>query len=464
MQQLQIILSKLKPNDKQKAFFSAIGRHIAYGGARGGGKSWAMRIKFILLAIQYPNLRLLLLRRTLPELRENHILPMQQVLWGVSTYRDSEKAFVFPNGSRIKLGYCDAESDVFQYQGQEYDVIGLEEATHFSESQKDFLTTCNRSTRTDFKPRMYYTSNPGGVGHAWFKRLFIDREYRGSEKTEDYIFISARVYDNTVLMESNPEYIQTLQNLPEDLRRAHLEGDWDALAGQMFSEFRKEKHVIKPFEIPKEWKRFRSIDFGYNDYTAVYWYALHDRHIYCYRELHVRQLTASDLANKIRDMSKDEVIAYTTASPDMWQKRGWAQTLNDPIHGESIAETFNKCGVPLQPADNSRIIGWQRVHEYFKNAPDGLPYLQITDNCINLIKHIPMLCYDENKPEDAATEPHEITDTCDSLRYGLMSRPRPTEPMTGIDTKHWTKDMWEDYNRASKNDKIILLKKWGKVK
>ena len=141
-------------------------KHICYGGARGGGKSYAMRMKFVLLCFTYPNFKALLLRRTFGELRENHIVPLQELLNGICTYRDSEKVFIFPNGSRLKMGYCDREADVLQYQGQEYDVIGMEEATHFTEYQRNMLTACNRSTRRDFKPRMYYTCNPGGVGYA----------------------------------------------------------------------------------------------------------------------------------------------------------------------------------------------------------------------------------------------------------------------------------------------------------
>ena len=188
------------PNPKQELFFLASARHIAYGGARGGGKSWGMRRKFVLLAFRYAGLNLLLLRRTLPELNENHVLPLQKELYGAVTYQATQRAFLFPNGSRIKLGYCDQEKDVYQYQGQEYDVIGMEEATHFTESQMTFLTTCNRSVRTDFSPRMYYTCNPGGVGHEWVKRLFIDRRYGPGERPEDYAFIPAQVYDNPVLL------------------------------------------------------------------------------------------------------------------------------------------------------------------------------------------------------------------------------------------------------------------------
>jgi phage terminase large subunit len=279
----KLIASLTKINDKQLLFFDAEARHIAYGGARGGGKSWAMRMKFILLAYKHPGLKLLLLRRTLPELRENHVLPMQSILFGFATYKDSEKAFVFPNGSRIKLGYCDNEADVYQYQGQEYDVIGMEEATHFSDDMRIFFTTCNRSTRTDFKPRMYYTSNPGGTGHQWFKRLFIDRDYQNKERAEDYIFIPAQVYDNDVLMQSNPEYIEALENLPEDMRKAHLYGDWNVFAGQYFTEFRREIHVIDPFVIPDHWNRYIALDYGL-DMLAAYWYAIDTQNnIYCYK-------------------------------------------------------------------------------------------------------------------------------------------------------------------------------------
>ena len=231
------------PNPKQAAFFLSSARHTAYGGARGGGKSWAMRRKFVLLAFRYEGLQLLLLRRTLPELTENHVRPLLQELNGVARYNQSQRCFLFPNGSRIKLGYCDLEKDVYQYQGQEYDVIGLEEATHFTESQMQFLTTCNRSVRRDFSPRMYYTCNPGGVGHGWVKRLFLDRQYREGETPADYRFIPARLTDNPVLMERDPGYRKSLLSLPEHLRRAYLEGDWDVLQGQYFPEFRRDIHV-----------------------------------------------------------------------------------------------------------------------------------------------------------------------------------------------------------------------------
>ncbi|MBR0426217.1 MAG: phage terminase large subunit [Clostridia bacterium] len=411
------------PNPKQQAFFLAKARHIAYGGARGGGKSWAMRRKFVLLAFRYDRLELLLLRRTLPELMENHVRPLLAELSGAATYHATRREFLFPNGSRIKLGYCDKESDVYQYQGQEYDVVGLEEATHFSEAQMQFLTTCNRSVRSDFSPRMYYTMNPGGVGHAWVKRLFIDRDYRNAERAEDYVFIPARLTDNPILLKHNPGYVTTLKNLPEHLRKAHLDGDWDALAGQYFPEFSRDRHVVSPFSIPQSWRRFRAMDWGYNDPCCVLWFAAApDGKLIVYRELYLRQTLSSEIAKRVHALSEGESIAYTAASPDAWQQRGLGG-----LEGQTIAEVFARNGVPLLPADNARIPGWQRVREALALRSDGTPGLTLFSSCQNLIRTLPLLTYDAHNVEDvsAYAEDH----AAEALRYGLMSRPHPSRPV-----------------------------------
>lgn len=417
-------------NPKQKLFFEAKAPHIAYGGARAGGKSWAMRVKFVLLAMRYPNLKILLLRRTLTELKGNHLDALLDLLSpainkGHIQYSVTNHEFKFWNGSFIRLGYCEAEKDVYRYQGHEYDIIGLEEATQFTETQMQFLTTCNRSTRADFAPRMYYTCNPGGVGHNWVKRLFIDKEYRQYEKPEDYIFIPANIYDNKILLETRPEYLTALQNLPDDLRRAHLEGDWDALMGQFFREFRRGRHVCEPFEIPGYWRRFRAIDWGYNDPCCVLWFAIsHDKRIYVYDEIYQNQTLANDMAPLIKYKTSDDKVSYTVASPDMWAKRGTLLKTEGGQTGESISDVFQKSGVHLRPADNSRVVGWQRVREYLRDAPDGKPYLQIFSNCENLIREFPLLQFDENNKEDAMDgNDHAL----EALRYGLMSRPLPNK-------------------------------------
>lgn len=409
------------PSERQREFFLSRARHTAYGGARGGGKSWAMRRKFILLALRYPGLNLLLLRRTLPELRENHLIPMQRELYGFAVYNSAERVFRFPNGSRIKLGYCDTMQDVYQYQGQEYAVIGLEEATHFTEEQMRFLTTCNRTTRKDFSPRMYYTCNPGNVGHAWVKRLFIDRLYAENENPDDYLFIPARIYDNKVLLEADPNYIRQLEALPEELRRAHLDGDWDVHAGQYFREFSRDRHVIEPFEIPSWWRRFRSMDWGYNDPCCVLWHAVDgENRFYTYRELYVRETRAGEVAAMVLELSRGESISYTVASPDMWQKRGAVLSGAGGFEGETLAELFTSSGLSLTPADNSRVPGWNRVRDFLAVAPDGRPNWLCFSDCRNLIRQLPALQFDQHNREDAADGDDHAPE---ALRYALMSRP-----------------------------------------
>ena len=416
-----------QPNPRQREFFLSRSRHTAYGGARGGGKSWAMRRKLVLLALNYPGLNILLLRRTLPELRENHVLPLQKELYGFAPYNATERVFNFPNGSRIKLGYCDAAGDVYQYQGQEYAVIGMEEATHFTEEQQQFLTTCNRTARVGFTPRMYYTCNPGNVGHAWVKRLFIDRNYNADEDPADYTFIPARIWDNEALLTADPGYVRQLMALPEELRRAHLNGDWDVHAGQYFTEFSREKHVTEPFDIPPWWRRFRSMDWGYNDPCCVLWHAVDgEGRVYTYRELYVRHCRAPEVAEKVAELSAGEDIAYTVASPDLWQNRGATLTAHGGFEGETLAEIFIKSGMPVSPADNSRVTGWQRVRDYLAPGADGRPKWQCFQCCANLIRTLPLLQFDGRNKEDAADgEDHAP----EALRYGLMSRPEPaSEP------------------------------------
>ena len=407
------------PNPRQIEFLNATERYVAYGGSRGGGKSWAARTKAILLAAEYPGLQILIMRRTLPELRENHIRPLQALLQGVAAYSEQRAEFSFGNGSRIRCGYCASEGDVYQYQGQEYDVIMLEEATLFTESQKDFITTCNRSTRTDFSPRMYFTCNPGGVGHNWVKRLFIDREYREGENPSDYRFIPATVYDNQVLMDSNPGYVKTLEALPEHLKRAHLYGDWDVLAGQYYSEFRRDIHTCEPFPIPAEWKKYRAIDYGL-DCAACVWAAFSSSgDCYIYREYAQKDKVISAAAADILSLTA-EPIAVTFAPFDMWGRSRES--------GETQAELFGRNGLYLSEVRQSREAGWLNLHEWFQPIDDGTGLrsrLTIFRNCNELIKCIPQLTHDEKHPTDCSTEPHEITHLPDALRYLMAGRPKP---------------------------------------
>ncbi len=427
------------PNPKQAAFFESKAKYTAYGGARGGGKSWAMRMKLILLALNYNGIQILLLRRTLAELRENHLLPMMALLKGLATYSAGEKEFRFPNGSRIKLGYCDSENDVLQFQGQAYEVIGLEEATHFTEFQFLAITESNRASgnmETRFSPRMYFTCNPGGVGHEWVKRRFIDRRFRGSEKPEEYVFIKSLVFDNKYIMENNPEYLDTLMNLPEARRKAMLYGDWDAFEGAFFPEFSHERHIMQTTEpeIPQGAIRFRALDYGL-DMTACLWCAVcGDGSIIVYRELYESNLLLSEAAEKIVNATKnDERIRYTVASPDLWNRRQES--------GKSGFDIMTAKGLKnMVKADNSRIEGWRIVREYLKHGSSfgGEPKIRIWQGCNNLIRCLPLLRFDDKVREDAAGTPHEITHAPEALRYALMSR----QPKVPKNSKRFTSSVY----------------------
>lgn len=413
-----------RPYPKQIEFFKSTKRYIAYGGSRGGGKSWAARRKAVLLALNYTGIQILILRRTLQELRENHVLVLQAELKQIAKFDAQNKEFLFPNGSRIKLGYCSAESDVLQYQGQAYDVIFMEESTQFTEFQKDTLTECNRSSgqmKERFTPRMYFTCNPGGIGHSWMKRLFIDRDYRGKEDPNNYEFIPSTVYENEFLMSNNPEYVENLENLPEMRKRAMLYGDWDAFEGQYFDEFDRDIHVIEPFVIPDDWRRYVTLDYGL-DMLACYWIAV-DTHqkAYVYKELYQSNLIISDAAKEILRVNGVDKIYQHLAPPDLWNRR--QET------GKSAAELFNDNGVRLTKSDNDRVQGWYNLKEWLKPYEDEQSIqtasLVITKNCVNLIRTLPQLQSDERDPNDVASQPHELTHGPDAIRYFVTGRPRP---------------------------------------
>ena len=194
------------PNEKQDMAFKAQQRYVAYGGARGGGKSWFVRWKAILLCLYFPGIKILITRKTYKELFNNHIAPLLVLLQGVAKYNKTDKIFTFLNGSTITFGYCANDGDLGQYQGAEFDVWFADEAGQFPESWLLAIVACVRGVN-NFPKRVYYTCNPGGASHGYFKRLFIDKKYEDGEDPNDYTFIQSLVTDNKALMASQPDYI-----------------------------------------------------------------------------------------------------------------------------------------------------------------------------------------------------------------------------------------------------------------
>ena len=268
----KIMLNLPSPSPRQREFLSDTHKYIAFGGARGGGKSFAVRLKAALMCLTYPGIRIMIVRRTYPELRQNHIIPMKELTVGVATFKESTKDMTFQNGSVISFRYCRYVPDLDKFQGTECDVLFIDEATQFTEEMYDRMKACVRGVNP-FPKRIYLTCNPGGRGHGWVKRLFIDRAPNPGESRDDYFFIKSLVTDNKALMEKDPSYVKKLEALPKKLRQAWLEGDWNIFEGQFFEEFtdcpdhykdRRYTHVIDPFEIPRDWNIYRSFDFGYS--------------------------------------------------------------------------------------------------------------------------------------------------------------------------------------------------------
>ena len=407
---------------KQAQFCMSRTLYTAYGGARGGGKTHAVRVKAIGGAIRYPGIRILIVRRTYPELQQNHIeqiIRLVPVI--VGAYNATNRALYFKNGSIIKFGHYAGDVSETEYQGQEYDWIFMDEATQFSERDFRYLGGLLRGVR-DIPKRFYLTCNPGGIGHRWVKRLFIDRAFitdrenqEENENPDDYSFIPATVEDNTYLLRSSPAYVRMLSSLPENIRRAHRYGDWNTLSGTYFPEFDASVHVVAPFQIPGHWVRYRAFDYGL-DMLACGWFAQDETgRSYLYRELSTPNLIVSDAAKRIvRCTLPEENVAVTFAPPDMWSRQ--------KDSGKTMAELFTAGGVPVVRADSNRIQGWQQVKEALKVREDGKPALLLFSSCRTAIQCLEAMLADEKNPNDCAKEPHDITHMPDAVRYYCVSR------------------------------------------
>ena len=421
------------PNEKQKLFLQSRKKYIAFGGARGGGKSWAVRTKAVLLALRYGGIRLLLVRRTYQELESNHIRFLRQTLAGIAEYRSGTRQFLFPNGSVLDFGYCACDGDMDRYQGAEYDVIFLDEATQLREEWMRQFAACVRGVN-DFPKRIYYTCNPGGPGHGYIKRLFIDRRLHAGEDPADYEFIPARVTDNKALLKKQPDYLRQLEALPKKLRQAWLEGKWDIYEGQFFQEFtddpahyrdRKFTHVIEPFDIPREWRVYRSYDFGYaKPFSCAWWAVDFDGCIYRILELYGCTETPNEGVRWTPEKQFAKIREIEQTHP--WLKGRHIDGVADPAiwdtsRGESIYETALAHRVYFTKGDNRRIPGWMQLHYRMAFDEEGYAQLYVFKGCRAFIRTIPELQFSDTDPEDLDTRQEDHV--ADESRYFCMSRP-----------------------------------------
>ena len=444
--------------EKQRLFINAEADEVLFGGAAGGGKSHGQLLDALKYAIKYKGSKQLILRRTFADLdksliREAHKMYPREIF----KYNASSHCLKFKNGSLIDFGYCATENDVFQYQSAEYDTIRFDELTHFTEFQYTYLISRLRGVN-NFPKQIKSSTNPGGIGHMWVKKRFIDTAppnvtYETSAGSR--IFIPSKIDDNPYLNKSNPEYKRNLENLPELQKKALLYGDWNIFEGQYFTEFDYNVHVIEPFDIPSHWRVYRTIDYGL-DCFACLWIAIDtDGTSYVYKEIHEKDVIISDAAKRILDYTKqNEDIYATLAPPDMW---GRSQET-----GKSKSDLFRENGVYFTETSNNRESGWLAIKELLKKDAEGKPKMYFFRNCTKIITHLPMLLIDPKRPTDTLKEPHEITHAPDALRGFAIYYTRPNESEENGRSREWTDDMWQDYyNASSQSEREYIKKKYG---
>ncbi len=433
---------------RQEQFHRSRAKYRLFGGAAGPGKTKALLWEAIRQAQFVPRSDSLLLRRTYPELESSLLAYFRRDVPRkfYRSYNESKHIVSWHNGSTTRFGYCRNENDVYQYQGAEFLFIGLDELTHFTLKQWQFLTSRNRCPVPGSVARMAGASNPGNIGHAWVKALWVDHAPPpGYERPElydarDYDFIRAKLADNPIYA-NDAAYHRTLAALPEHLRRAFLEGDWNVFAGQYFDVFEFGRHTVRAEELRLEpWlPRWISIDWGFQHPSAVYWHcaipvnsqqskveskspAFSERgafdsqlstvncRIITYREFVQSGLSPRMLAQGIAERSGRERISDVFLSPD-----AFAHRTSEASIAEQLGEVLAATGLPRPaPADDDRIGGWQLMYQLLESDA-----WLITENCAKLIDCLPQLVRDDRRVEDIRKVDGD--DPADAARYGLVS-------------------------------------------
>lgn len=416
---------------KQREFIESKMDDLLYGGAAGGGKSYALLIFAAKRRMEIPNSRGILFRRTYPEL-ERSLISESKKFYGLfgARYNEQRHSWTFPNKSIQEFGHCETDGDVYAYQSAEYQDMGFDEATHFTQFQFSYLTSRVRSSISGVQTLVRLASNPGGTGHGWiYKRYILPYKYHKSwkdTKTEKSLsFIPATVHDNPALMENDPNYLLRLKELPEKKYLALAKGRWDVFEGAYFTEWNDTPgfSVMTKVRKPDTWTlKFISMDWGFADPACVLWWEITPLgRVFIYRELYCTRLSPKELARQILEMSpENETYMYLKASPEIWGKK--VETENGGETIQALMESVLSVRMPMEKANNARVPGWLKCREYMGAAPDGRPWLQISPNCENLIRTLPTLVHDDR----ASGNPEDVSPLCEdhaaeAMRYGAVT-------------------------------------------
>ena len=402
---------------------------IGYGGARGGGKShWLLAQMGADDCQRVPGLKCLLLRKV-GKANMEHFEDLRQRLFGKLRHEFSgyRGVLTFGNGSRIIAGHFQAEKDIDAYLGLEYDVIGIEEATTLSNRKHQDISTCCRTSKPNWRPRIYSTTNPGGIGHAWYRTRFVLPYLQGNEV--ETRFVPARVSDNRF---NNPEYTKVLEGLTGWQKRAWLDGDWDIAAGQFFTTLRREAHVISSFDDSRAVEWFAAMDYGFTHYTVVLLGCRDgDGNLFVVDEHAERMWLPQRHAPAIEAMiGRHSISNRRLEISDLKRFVAGADVFSKQSDGSTVASQYAKLGISLKCANTERVSGWAEVLHRLGDPSNGVPpQLFIHERCARLVECLPTLQHDPNRPEDVLKVDADEDgvggdDAADCLRYLVATRSR----------------------------------------
>ena len=441
-----------KPQPKQNIFHSAKAEVVLFGGAAGPGKTTALLMDALIYVISNPGSTANLMRRTYPELEASLIKKSLEMFPPeFCRYNSAKHQWVIATGGKnsyVVFSHCEREADVFKHRSAEWQYLGIDESTSFTQGMFDQLFTRVRASIPGTICRVRLCSNPGQLGHGWHKKYFGISEHapyeiwkpaRGVGDKYDpptRQFIPATIFDNPALLANDPGYLARLESLPEAQKRMLLYGDWEGFSGQFFTEFDRARHVVQPIEIPRHWKLYRSVDFGFEKPFSCHWHAIDDRgHCYTYREIYKVGLRDKEQAKAISEASvrpsmapgaapEREVFEFTVGDP--------SQVVGSKDTGITTQHNYHEQGIPIFPGSNRRVPGWMAMRNWLAIDPaTGTPWWQISSTCPELVREIEEAVYDPNKAEDVDTRGSDHA--LDECRYFFMARPLPANPLRPTD-------------------------------